>query len=79
MKSSWFKGCDDEKKGEVRKDFLSSTVVRKQLKYICEDKAKESYKNSRNKADYDCANWAYKQADSRGYERALVEILELLE
>jgi hypothetical protein len=78
VKNSWFKGCDDEKKGEVRKDFLSSTVVRKQLNIICLDKIKVSCKSSRNKEDYDCSNWAYKQADSRGYERALAEIMELV-
>ena len=79
MKSSWFKGLDDERKLEVRKDFRSSTIIRKRLRTICLDKIQVTANAGRNKEDYECANWAYKQADSRGYERALTEIAKLLE
>ena len=78
MQESWFKGLDDERKTEIRKDFRSSIIVRKRLKTICEGKIQSSANAARNKVDYDCPNWAYKQADSRGYERALTEIMKLL-
>jgi len=78
MKESWFKGLDEERKLEIRKDFRSSILVRKRLKTLCADKIASSSKSGRNKDDYDCPNWAYKQADSRGYERALTEIINLL-
>ena len=45
---------------------------------MLEDKCSASTKTSRSKDGYDSANWAYLQADARGYERALQEVISLI-
>jgi len=52
--------------------------MRRRLKQLLLDKVDSSQRISRGKDGYDNANWAFLQADSRGYERALHEVLELI-
>jgi hypothetical protein len=78
MKNTWTSHTADEQvKKDVKSSFLSSTVVRKRLKEICNDKIESSYPTDRQQ--YDNPNWAYMQADNAGYRRALKEIISLLE
>jgi hypothetical protein len=78
MKTVWTKGLDKLDSIELKGDYKGCLTTRKRLTKLCLDKVKESSTSSRNKDDYDCANWAYKQADSIGYQRALHEIVGLL-
>lgn len=79
MKTAWTQGLDKELATDVRQNFKESLVMRKRLTKILEDKAASSVRASHSKEGYDCPNWAYKQADSRGYERAIKEIISFLE
>lgn len=79
MKITWTKGLSREKADEVRKDFEASAIMRRRLKDIVEAKIKSSYDASKSVDAYNSPNWAYLQADARGYERALDEILSLIE
>lgn len=78
MKTVWTKGLDKDEINELRGDFTSSHVTRKRLVELLIDKISDAEKGSRTKEGYDCSNWAYKQADSIGYKRALHEIISLI-
>lgn len=80
MKTIWTANLTDaDRKKEIKQSFLASIVMRKRLKELLERKQKSSNKNSMTAEGYECPNWALKQADARGYERALEEVLSLLE
>jgi len=79
MKTVWTKGLDEQAVKDLKGDFLSSHLVRNRLKQLIDFKIEESVKKSRSKDNYSSPNWAYEQADSRGYERALYEIISLIE
>lgn len=79
MKQSWTKGLDKELAAEIRANFKASLVMRRKLVDILERKSEASTKESRSKSNYTHNNWAYKQADARGYERAIQEVIELIE
>ena len=78
MKTTWTKGLTPESATEVRKDFQGAAILRRRLKEICEEKIETSYKVSASKDSYSNPNWAYLQADARGYERALNEVISLI-
>ena len=78
MKASWTKGLEPDVIKEIKGDYISSRLVRKRLTKILEDKIKESYTNSILKSSYENPNWALKQADNVGFERALKEVIELI-
>lgn len=77
MKLSWTKGKNDVEKKDIRASFAGSLVMRKRLQEMLNEKLVSSY--STKEEDYNNPNWAYKQADSVGYRKALKEILSLLE
>lgn len=78
MKVSWTKGLDKQLAIDVKQNFKESLVMRKRLVSLLHDKAALSNKLSMSKEGYDKPNWAYLQADARGYERALFEIISLI-
>ena len=45
---------------------------------ILEGKLDEKERSDMSADGYECANWAYKMADSQGYKRALAEIISLI-
>ena len=79
MKTVWTEGLEPDIAKEIRGDFISSHLVRKRLKKILEDKIKTSHASLRNKDAYDKPNFGILAADSIGYERAMNEIISLLE
>ena len=78
MKTSWTKGLDEVSSGDIRGAFKASLLLRKRLQLLLLDKIDASNKLCRAKLSYDNPNWALLQADQRGYERALHEIIDLL-
>lgn len=80
MKTSWFQGTKDKDYNEeIRGSFTAAVVMRKRLNALLQRKQVASVKASRLEGGYDNPNWALKQADARGYERALEEVISLLE
>lgn len=82
MKLDWLKdvsnqGIDavEERKVMVRSCQPTLNV----LKNILEKKIEEIEHSQKRKADYDCPNWALKQADYIGSMRVLKDILTLLD
>ena len=78
MKQSWTSGLDKEVAAGMRQAFKEALLVRARLSAMLEKMADTSVRASHSKSEYDAPNWAYKQADSRGYERALREVIGLL-
>ena len=78
MKTSWTNGLSEQEKSDLKASFASSLVMRKRLTFLAEEKINSSTRYARNKLTYDNPNWAFLQADQRGYERALTEIIDLL-
>lgn len=78
MKMTWTKGLEKELAKDVRSNFVEALVLRRRLVQILSDMAEDSQRVSRAKLSYDNANWALLQADSRGYERALHDIINLI-
>jgi len=79
MKTVWKKGLTPEQQIELSKDFVGAAILKKRLKEILNERSESSYKTSLSKDGYNTPNWAYLQADARGYERALKEVISLLE
>ena len=78
MKQSWITGLKDEHKEEMKREFISSALLRARLTNLAANKIEESRIATRSKNNYENASWAYLQADQIGYERALSEIISLL-
>ncbi|MNJ09620.1 hypothetical protein D3C77_37660 [compost metagenome] len=78
MKQSWTKGVDKELAVDINQNFKESLVLRRRLQVLLQEKIALSQKTSRSKEGYENPNWAYLQADARGYERALSEIISLI-
>lgn len=79
MKLTWTEGLEPDIAKEIRGDFVSSFLVRKRLTKILNDKIATSHASLRQKDIYDKPNFGVIVADSIGYERAMTEIISLLE
>lgn len=79
MKSVWTKNLSPEQAALASRDFKESKALRRRLAEILDEKLRVKHSETRTKEGYANPNWAYFQADAIGYERALTEILSLLE
>lgn len=79
MKTSLLKGETRQRQTEIKQSFEAGKLFIDKLKQVIKDKIEYSNKTSRSELNYESPVWAYKQADYRGYERGLEEILSLLE
>lgn len=78
MKVSWTKGLTKEKQEEVEEAFSRGALLRRRLKELLEDKIEDERRKTRSESLYENMNWAYRQADAVGYERALNDIISLI-
>lgn len=78
MKTSWTKGLEKEAIVDVTQNYKESVVLRRRMIVMLEEKIDASAKKTRSEAGYDSPNWAFLQADARGYERALSDVISLL-
>jgi len=75
MKAQWFKQCKTkEDKEKVRQLIMSNRESLLRLESILESLLKETPSST----DYDSPSWAYKQADRIGYNRALNQVLDII-
>lgn len=79
MKSSWVSGLPKDEAKELRADYNAGANLRERLATILKEKTEDQNRYGRGKDRYAQANWAYLQADICGYNRALAEILSLIE
>jgi hypothetical protein len=79
MKVRWTAGLNKQDATEMKADYVAAAVLRRRLKRLLEDDIGDSQRTARSKLLYENPNWALLQADQRGYERALAEIIALIE
>lgn len=79
MKTVWTKDLKtQELKDEFKASFVASAKVRQRLSAILAEKLKTNDTKRRSEEGYDSPSWSLKQADSIGYERAIEEIISIL-
>ncbi len=79
MKTSLIAGLNVQAKEEVKSSFSAGVAFRIQLAKVLEKKIKSNREASLSKESYETPAWAYLQADSVGYERALREVISTLD
>lgn len=79
MKMNWKKGLSLEAKKAIELEFNASGLLRERLAILINEKIHSNNKKCKLEVSYESPNWALLQADNVGYERALLEVLSLLE
>lgn len=74
MKITWFNHLPKDQQEGFKKQVLSARDVLERLDQILQEKKTEVVLST----DYDNPSWAYKQADRNGYDRALTEVINLI-
>lgn len=75
MKAAWFKGCKtQEQKDKVRQSIMSNRDSLLHLESILESMLEDRPTTM----DYDSPSWSHKMADRIGYNRALTQVLDLI-
>ena len=75
MKTAWYRDCQTQEQKDARKQsILSSSEGFLQLEYILESMLEDRPTT----ADYDSPAWSHKMADRIGYNRALTQVLDLI-
>jgi len=78
MKTNWLTGLDADKKKDLTAQFNASVLLRERLSKLCINLTNAQRNKSLTLTNYDEPNWALKQADLIGYERAMKDIVNLL-
>lgn len=78
MKTSWTALLDAQMAADIKSNFKASLLTRKRLATLLRDKVESADKQARSKLTYDNPNWSLLQADERGYQRALYEVIDLI-
>lgn len=79
MKLNLTAGLDKDEEKLFRTEFISSAFMRKQIRNVLQKKIESYYAGMRDKGGYEKSSWAFDQADSIGYIRAMNELKNLLE
>lgn len=79
MKTSWTQGLNKEAAAAMAASFQASGSLRERLCILLKKKEESNKQKMRSVSAYEAPNWAYMQADAIGYERALNEVISLLE
>lgn len=75
ISKKWY--IKDKNKEEVMAQLVAAAPALKLLRTLLLDDLKNKEYNQR-KPDYDCSNWALKQADTIGCVRTLREVIDLI-
>lgn len=73
------KGLTDIEKKQIEEFFNSNQLVLEQITKTLKEKLESSINEQRSKQLFTSNSWPYFQADSNGYQRAISEILTLLQ
>lgn len=81
MNSAWTKGLrkGSQEDKDIRALYAESFILRKRLLTILQDKFDIKVKAAMNSDNFDSPSWAYVQAESIGYAKALKEIMTILD
>lgn len=79
MKTEWTSGLKPDAKKEIVEDFNSVPALRARLIDILEKKIRSNASSRTSTDAYALPSWPMFQADGVGYERALRQVISLLE
>lgn len=79
MKTSLTKGLNEQDNRQVTQEFIASAFLRKRLIQLLNERIDSSRTAAISSKSYESPSWAYMQADTNGYERALQEVISILE
>jgi hypothetical protein len=74
MKLNWFNHLPKDQQEGFKRQVRSARDVLERLEQLLQEKKTEVVLST----DYDNPSWAYKQADRNGYDRALTEVINLI-
>lgn len=77
--SKWQAGLTDQEKQDLKASMLAATPAFKRLTKLLDKKLEENESRREARDTYDKAAWPYFQADCSGYNRAIKEIIKLIE
>lgn len=79
MITSWTDGVDETRQTEIKQNFKEAAVMRRRLVELLQKKIATNVIDTRQKVNYEKPSWPYQQADAHGYQRAIAEIIELVQ
>lgn len=79
MKSKWLAGLSDQEKQDIKASIQAAIPAFKRLSKLLEGKYDESRTAQLKRDAYDKVQWPYYQSDCNGYQRAIQEMIKLIE
>lgn len=77
--SKWAAGLSEDEKRDIKASMLAAIPAFKRLTKLLEDKLEENKTSQLRRDVYDKASWPYFHADCNGYQRAINEMIKLIE
>ena len=77
MKKSLLATVDESEENELRQSFVAAYFLRQKLVQKLSSDISTSQRGCMN-SDFSTANWAYEQAYELGYQKALSEVISIL-
>lgn len=81
MNTAWTKGIrkGSQEDKDIRSSYAESFIIRKRLTQMLADKIDGKMKVAMSNDAFDSPSWAFLQAESIGYAKAMQEIIKLLD
>ena len=79
MNSKWTAGLSDQEKKDLRASIQAALPAFERLSKLLEDKLQSVETERLGRDKYDKSSWPYFQADCNGYQRAIKELIKLIE
>ena len=79
MKTVWLKGLNSDQSKDVTREFTEAKLLRYRLTELVKQKVQTKRNESQSTEMYNSPSWAFYQADALGYQRALAEVLSLID
>ena len=81
MNTAWTKGIrkGSQEDKDIRSSYAESFIIRKRLAQVLKDKTESKMKAAMSNDAFDSPSWAFLQAESIGYAKAMKEIISLLD
>lgn len=79
MNSKWLASLTNQEKEDLKASILAALPAFKRLTVLLENKLSENETRRESRDVYDKSAWPYFQADCNGYQRAIKEMIKLIE
>lgn len=77
--SKWQAGLTDQEKDDLKSSMLAASPAFRRLTKLLKDKLEENRTSQLKRDTYDKSSWPYFQSDCLGYQRAITEMIKLIE